>query len=611
MIFSKALFKQSWKANGIMWGIITFAVCLMLSCVMMISGDGSIGKVRSSISDAILKNEVESSFKDRALNYYNLSTDGLEKFDGYYVADFSSDYADVAVYGAEVDGWIGEEPQRSSYGSDSDYAQAMAVWQNGMPAPSSLVEEAYAKAVGDWLAAAPVESSYPSSSDYEAALTAWEAEKPAGASIAALTSYASAVSDLESYVVSEAADDGYAEGSDEAKEMLGTVLMSLNPAGNFDSSYTAYGESVPSDYDVASLIAHVAAGDIGPYRVSQDRLSYIEGRATSSTSIFLAGNLTQESVIEKLVDSASSYGLTRAKYDSFGFTYDSIKALAAATSVSYQARYDYELSAINEKYADGGYDSAAAYDEAIAAMKASLTSDLTSSLVSLLPGDVSAALEEMSNIDIYSLIVGSVYFKMAGLLLPIIYVIMASNSLIVAQVDSGAMAYVLSTSTKRSQVLFTQASFLVSSLFAMVVCTTIASCVCFSFASIPTTLDYGKLILFNLGSFLVLFAISGLNFLTSCWFDRSKRSMSVGGGISIFFLVATILGLFGSEVMPSIVRFDALNFFNYVSLITLFDTTSIVNGTTAFIYEFLVLGALGLLGYLVGSRKFMKKDLPL
>ena len=39
-MFSKALFKQSCKANGMMWAIIAFAVCFMLACVMLISGNG-------------------------------------------------------------------------------------------------------------------------------------------------------------------------------------------------------------------------------------------------------------------------------------------------------------------------------------------------------------------------------------------------------------------------------------------------------------------------------------------------------------------------------------------------------------------------------------------
>ena len=53
-MFSKALFKQSCKANGIMWGIITFAVCFMLACVMLISGSGNIANLKNGLSDSIV-----------------------------------------------------------------------------------------------------------------------------------------------------------------------------------------------------------------------------------------------------------------------------------------------------------------------------------------------------------------------------------------------------------------------------------------------------------------------------------------------------------------------------------------------------------------------------
>lgn len=79
----------------------------------------------------------------------------------------------------------------------------------------------------------------------------------------------------------------------------------------------------------------------------------------------------------------------------------------------------------------------------------------------------------------------------------------------------------------------------------------------------------------------------------------------------MFFLVATMLGLFGSEILPSIVRIDTLNYFNYVSIITLFDTTSIIDGGLSFLWKFAILLVIGFVGYFVGSKKFEKKDLPL
>lgn len=87
--------------------------------------------------------------------------------------------------------------------------------------------------------------------------------------------------------------------------------------------------------------------------------------------------------------------------------------------------------------------------------------------------------------------------------------------------------------------------------------------------------------------------------------------MSFGGGLSMFALVATMLGLFGTETIPSFIRLDALNNFNYVSIITLYDSVSIIDGTTDYIWKLCVLAAIGLLGYIAGSVIFKKKDLPL
>ncbi len=173
------------------------------------------------------------------------------------------------------------------------------------------------------------------------------------------------------------------------------------------------------------------------------------------------------------------------------------------------------------------------------------------------------------------------------------------------------MAYVLSTSTKRQTVVFTQALYLICSLLCMFSLTTITGCICLAIVGSKVVLSYGELVLLNLGAFLVLFALSGLCFLTSCWFDRSKRSMAIGGGLSIFSLVAAMLGLFGSPVIPKVVRLDALNNFNYVTIITLFDAISIIDGTLTFLWKFAILLVLGVIGYVVGSIKFTKKDLPL
>ena len=87
--------------------------------------------------------------------------------------------------------------------------------------------------------------------------------------------------------------------------------------------------------------------------------------------------------------------------------------------------------------------------------------------------------------------------------------------------------------------------------------------------------------------------------------------MAIGGGLSIFALVAAMPGLFGSPVIPSVVRLDSLNDFNYATIISFFDVISIMDGTQTYLWKFAILAVMGLLGYGVGSVRFTKKDLPL
>ena len=72
-----------------------------------------------------------------------------------------------------------------------------------------------------------------------------------------------------------------------------------------------------------------------------------------------------------------------------------------------------------------------------------------------------------------------------------------------------------------------------------------------------------------------------------------------------------MLGLFGTQTIPSVVRLDALKYFNYTTIISLFDSVSIIDGTFTFLWKFAILIVFGVVGYVIGARKFVKKDLPL
>ena len=603
-MFSKALFKQSCKANSTMWIIITIALCFMLAFVMLISGNGSISDVKNSIQDTIINKEIDSQLQKRAINYYTNGIEGMEKFDEFFVSYEKENLAYLS--------WLGQKPERSNFEDDETYGLAVTAWQEAKPTLETTYAKDFEKSVNKWLNQQPKRDAYENDEEYLAAVTKWQGQSVATTEAATTNAYKGAVEEVKKYVYRKAAsiNKKYTIFSKETQELLGSVMYAINPNGTFNKEFTSKNEEAPADYDVVSLINHIVSGDIETYLESEERQKYHKERAEINDVFFVAYNMTQEDNVEVMLSLLSSYGVTPEKYESFGYTYENVKDIAASAVISYHNRLDYELNPLIEKLNKGELS----HDEFVAKKTAvieTLTADISSSLLTSLPDDVANALEEVGQMDLYTLIVGDIFYKLAGLLLPIIFMIMVSNNLISGQVDSGSMAYVLSTSTKRNTIVFTQAIYLIGSLFAMFFCTSVTGCICLAIIKDEVSLTFGKLLLLNVGAFLVLFALSGLCFFTSCWFDRSKHSMALGGGLSIFALVAAMLGLFGSPIIPSVIRLDALNLFNYTTIITLFDVVSICDGTTKFIIQFGVLLVMGLVGYIIGSLRFIKKDLPL
>lgn len=612
-MFSKALFKQSCKANGLMWGIITAMVCFMLACVMLISGNGSVGDIAVGVTDTVVKQEIESAIKKNTLSYYAYSETGEEKFDTYYLQELDGEVTLTKAYYQQVGGWVQTLASTSGTGVPDCKGNI-----SSMPAADTAhsAQVNLSALCTTWVNQQPVATDYETTEAYGAACQTWMDNFPASSyvvSLSATPAYTSALSDLSDYALTlaQTIQSTATKESLVYQQIIAPMMVTINPGNEFDTYYTAHDMSVPDGYDVAVLVTQYVAGTGDTYLLSQERISYRQDRGANGASVFLANMFVQDASKQAMISALSEYGITEERYDSYGYDFASINDIAHTTIVSYQAQLDYKVKLLKGQY-EGGEITLAEYQSGVSSVHDEIYSKMTDSFLSGLPDEVSSAIEEIGEMDVYSLIVGSVYFKMAGLLLPIIYVIMASNSLISAQVDKGSMAYVLSTGTKRSTVLFTQIAYLVISLVAMCTCTMITSFICFSCVDLlKSSMTYGSLALMNLGSFVVLFAIGGLNFMTSCIFDRENKSMSIGGGLSIFFLVATMLGLFGSPQIPSVVRFDSLNYFNYVSIISLFDITSIVDGTTTFIWKLVILFVAGLACYVIGSEVFKKKDLPL
>lgn len=93
------------------------------------------------------------------------------------------------------------------------------------------------------------------------------------------------------------------------------------------------------------------------------------------------------------------------------------------------------------------YD-AAAYASIASAAEGTAFSNMFSSMTSLL-----GSLEN--------------FYKLIGVILGIVYAAFTANSLVVSEVDSGSMAYTLSTPIKRSSVIFTKSLYLIGSIVLM------------------------------------------------------------------------------------------------------------------------------------------------
>ncbi len=238
----------------------------------------------------------------------------------------------------------------------------------------------------------------------------------------------------------------------------------------------------------------------------------------------------------------------------------------------------------------------------------------------------------MSQIDLNS-ILNELVYKIAGVLLPMIYVMIAANRLIAAQVSDGSMAYVLSTPTNRKTVIRTQYCFLLMTIVVMYLVITASAVasegIAFAFAKINnpvTTADKynpSTTLLFCLGSFLAIFALAGICFGASSFFNKSNNSIAVGGGACIVSFLCCILGLFGNEVFVAVgIGVKAMSFFNYLSIFTLVDNSSMSAFSKAiqgldvaisydWIWKLGILIFIGTVFAYIGGRRFIKKDLPL
>lgn len=186
------------------------------------------------------------------------------------------------------------------------------------------------------------------------------------------------------------------------------------------------------------------------------------------------------------------------------------------------------------------------------------------------------------------------------IVIPLIFIILMSSRLVARYVDRGSMAYLLATPNKRTKIITTQAIVMIISLLIIVIFTTVLVIVCANMM-FNDEIDIAKFTLVNIGLFGLLIFLSGMCFLSACWFNETKLSIGVGSGLSIFFILVQMLSQVG----------DKMEFLKYVTPLTLFQPDKLLHQNSEAIIYTLILYGLGFIMFVIGILIFKRKDLSL
>lgn len=209
-----------------------------------------------------------------------------------------------------------------------------------------------------------------------------------------------------------------------------------------------------------------------------------------------------------------------------------------------------------------------------------------------------------------------IFYGMMTTILPGIYILVSSNKLISGQVDRGSMAYVLSTPTRRSAVVFTQSIFMIASVTAMFTIMTSAHLIVnmmnsaalakFGYIGLTGDLTQSMILKINLSAMIVCLAMAGICFAFSAIFNTSKNTLSLSGGFLGVMILGNMLAMFGK-----LGNISQLTNLRYVTLCSFFDYESVLFGSSDWIPKMIIPAAIAVIGFIAGGMVFRKKDLPL
>lgn len=195
---------------------------------------------------------------------------------------------------------------------------------------------------------------------------------------------------------------------------------------------------------------------------------------------------------------------------------------------------------------------------------------------------------------------GNSYYNFIAIMFPMIYVIIVANRLIAKHVDSGSMAYLLSTPNSRKNIGITQAIYLILSIIGLFLLVTLSG-ITISQVMFPGELEIDKFLLINLVATLTIIAIGGISFLSSCVFNDTKNSVGIGAGIPIGFFVLNMLANAG----------DKFSWLENFTIFTFLNPEKIIESNSFIITSSISLIFIAIVCYGSGVIIFNRRNLPL
>ncbi len=183
---------------------------------------------------------------------------------------------------------------------------------------------------------------------------------------------------------------------------------------------------------------------------------------------------------------------------------------------------------------------------------------------------------------------------------PVIYTAIVSNKLIAKHVDSGSMAYLLTTPNTRIKIASTQAFYLISNIAVIFIFNVIIGIILCE-AMFKGLLNINKFLALNWITFLVIIVVSGIGFFFSCFFNDTKNSLAFGGGIPILFLVIKMLTGIS----------DSLDWIRYLTIYSFINIDKILTNNTYVISSSLILIGISVILYYASIIIFNRKSLSI